>query len=74
MTVVFLAWHEYENDGCEEAKLLGVFSTRAFAEDAIAKRREKPGFIDQPDGFQVDEVTVDDDREWLDGFAKWRDL
>ena len=71
---VFLAWHEYDNQGRDEAKLLGVFSTHEHAEAAIEARRDKPGFIDHPEGFEIAEVTVDYDQEWMEGFLKWRDL
>jgi hypothetical protein len=67
---VFLAWHEYDNEGCDETKLLGVFSTRDRAEGAVAARRSKPGFVDFPDGFDVSEVAVDLDQEWMDGFVR----
>ena len=71
---VFLAWHEYDNEGCDETKLLGVFSTYQRAEAAITARRDKPGFIDHPDGFEIAEVAVDQDQEWMEGFLKWRDM
>lgn len=66
---VFLAWHEYDDDGCDEAKLIGVFSTRARARKAIAARKNKPGFVDHPEGFEISEVTVDLDQEWMEGFG-----
>lgn len=66
---VFLAWHTYDDDGCEEAKLLGVFSTQARAEAAIAARRDKPGFVKHPDGFEIADITVDLDQEWMEGFG-----
>lgn len=66
---IWIAWHEYERDGCPEYKLIGVFSTRERAEAAIDARRGKPGFIDHPNGFAVMARVVDRDTEWLDGFV-----
>ena len=68
-TSVWIAWHEYERDGCSEFKLIGVFSTRERAEAAIDARRHKPGFADHPEGFQIVSCVVDRDTEWLDGFV-----
>lgn len=65
---VWLAWHASETDGCKEFKLIGVFSTRARAEAAIDARRGKPGFSDQPDGFDLGRYVLDRDTAWLDGF------
>ena len=68
-TSVWLAWHERERDGCSEYKLIGVFSTRERAEAAIEARRGKPGFADNPDGFEIASYVVDRDTAWPDGFV-----
>jgi hypothetical protein len=65
---VWLAWHASETDDCNEFKLIGVFSTRERAEAAIDARRGKPGFSDQPDGFDLGRYVLDRDTAWLDGF------
>ena len=67
-TAVWLAWHEYESDGCKEFKLIGVFSTREAAESAIDVRRAKPGFADHPEGFEIRSYVLDRDAAWIDGF------
>ena len=65
---IWLAWHECEIDGCKEFKLIGVFSTRERAEAAVDVRRRKPGFVENPDGFEIAPYVVDRDAAWLDGF------
>jgi hypothetical protein len=70
MTSVYLVWHvrpaEHEDDE-DNAKLLGVFSTRALAGARIERARDKPGFRDHPRGFEVSEYVLDRD-EWIEGF------
>ena len=67
-SMIWLAWHETETDGCTEFKLIGVFSTRERAEAAVELRRGKPGFSDQPDGFEIASYVIDRDTGWPDGF------
>jgi hypothetical protein len=71
MTVVFLLHHVHEfDDGHEDVKLVGVYSTQSKAEAALATVRDQPGFRDLPDGFSIDEWEVDRARpEWPQGFA-----
>jgi hypothetical protein len=57
-----------EQDG-DDAKLLGVYSTRAAAEDRIRRARLLPGFADEPDCFLIAEHPVDRD-EWTEGFVR----
>jgi hypothetical protein len=69
MRVVYVLWHSYEDPpGREEDKLIGIYSSRQLAEDALARVRDKPGFRDYPDGFLIDEMTLDRD-SWVQGFA-----
>lgn len=71
---VYLLWHTHDlADGTGDepdvdAKLLGVYSSSQQAEARIARARQLPGFSDSPDGFQVEEYTVDRD-EWAEGFV-----
>ncbi|MFI1658264.1 hypothetical protein ACH4ZU_25635 [Streptomyces sp. NPDC020472] len=55
-----------EQDG-DDVKLLGVYSSRAKAEERIRRARLLPGFADEPECFVVDDYTLDED-EWPDGF------
>jgi hypothetical protein len=66
-TEVFLLNHVREGD-VDEPKLLGVYSSRRRAEDAIARYLDLPGFRDEQEGFVVDRYTVDEDH-WREGFV-----
>ncbi len=58
--------HEFEN-GHEDVKLIGVFSTREKAESALAKVKDMPGFKELPQGFSLDEHTLDQ-LGWVEGY------
>lgn len=70
MKKVFLLQHSYERDesGVEETKLIGVYSTRERAEQAIVRLSNVEGFRDYPDCFCVDGYEIDKDH-WVDGFV-----
>lgn len=68
---VFVVHHAYESDGAEESKLIGVYSSRDAAEQAVARARTLPGFVDHPDGFSVDDYVLDEDH-WTQGFVTVR--
>ena len=66
---VFPLWHtRVTDDGTEDDKLLGIYSTREKAEERIASAVHLPGFRDHADGFEVVEYEVDKD-EWTEGFG-----
>jgi len=60
-----LIWDEEDGD---DLKFLGVFSTEAKAQRAIAYAQTQPGFRDEPDCFVVAEYTVDESH-WNEGFV-----
>ncbi|HRQ88182.1 MAG TPA: hypothetical protein PLA50_05255 [Bacteroidia bacterium] len=65
---VFLLWHVHEILGGEEdAKLVGVYSSRDLADGAQKRVIELPGFRDAPDGFTIDSHEVDQDG-WQEGY------
>jgi len=70
MTVHVLQ-HSHELDGCDETKLIGVYSSRASAEDAQQRLRLQPGFSDHPDDFALDAYELDIDH-WMEGFVSDR--
>jgi len=39
--------------------MLGIYSTQEKAERALALLRDKPGFRDYPDGFEIQDATID---------------
>lgn len=51
---VYELWHERHDDrGQDHDKLLGVYSARNKAEEQLGLLRDKPGFRDHPDGFDI---------------------
>jgi hypothetical protein len=59
--------HELEN-GYEDVKLLGIFSSEAKALKLIERYKLLEGFKDYPGGFSVDKYTVDKSH-WNEGFT-----
>jgi homoserine kinase type II len=64
---VFLLWHVHDELD-DDAKLLGVFSSRETAEAQIGRALPLPGFRDDPDGFVIDEYTLDR-AHWTEGYV-----
>jgi hypothetical protein len=52
----------------DDAKLIGVYSTRDGADAAVERTRRLEGFRDEPDCFMIDAYTVDEDG-WTDGYV-----
>jgi len=65
---VYIVEHSYENDDCEEAKLIGVFSTKEKAEQIVKQYKKLPGFKDFPDNFYINKYELDVS-EWKEGFT-----
>ena len=56
---------EYEDD-----KKIGTFGSYQLAEEVINRIKDKPGFIDFPNDFQIVQSVLN--REgWVDGFITW---
>ena len=69
MASVFVVQHVHSReDGVEEVKFIGVYSSRQKADAAVARLSRLPGFADAPDGFHVDEYRIDQD-QWAEGYA-----
>jgi hypothetical protein len=65
---VFILWHIHAlPDGTEDAKLIGVYSSHALAEQAKNRAVMKPGFRDMAEGFLIDRYSVDQDH-WTEGY------
>jgi hypothetical protein len=66
--------HIHDSDN-EDVKLIGIYSTREKAVDAVERLRIQPGFRDSPNinedatesGFTLDTYTIDEDN-WAEGF------
>jgi hypothetical protein len=66
---VFLLWHTHElPDGEEDAKLIGVYSTKESAEAAQQRALQLPGFSVAPKGFTIATYPLDQD-QWREGYA-----
>ena len=69
MASVFVLQHVHSReDGVEDVKFIGVYSSREKADAAVARLNRLPGFSDTPDGFHVDEYRVDQD-QWVEGYV-----
>ena len=69
MTKVYVLQHVHSlEDGEEDVKFIGVYSSRENAEAAITRLRRAPGFSDAQDGFHIDEYQVDKD-QWVEGYS-----
>ena len=68
MDRAYILWHVTTVGEEEDEKLIGVFATKADADAAILKVRDKSGFKDYPDGFLIDEYTVNR-IHWEEGFV-----
>jgi hypothetical protein len=70
MRTVFLLQHVHEfDDGHEDVKLIGVFSSEGLAGAAQQQVAEQPGFRDLPDGFCISEHDVDGQIGWPQGYV-----
>jgi hypothetical protein len=80
MARVFLLQHSHAlPSGQDDVKIIGIYSTRIKAEQAVARLAKVPGFQDYPqlldpsvdplsDGFFIDEFLLDTDR-WREGYV-----
>jgi hypothetical protein len=73
MPSVFVLQHVHlQEDGVEDVKLLGVYSSRENAQAAVTRLGHVPGFCHDPDGFHIDEYRVDQD-QWAEGYVTLTD-
>ena len=57
----------------EDDKEIGTYTSYQLAKEAINRLKDKPGFIDYPNDFHIDEYIIDKDY-WTDGFSYEKDL
>ena len=67
-TVFVLQHARPKEDGDDDVKLIGVYSSQAAAQAAIARLRKQPGFSEYPDDFHLDPYELDMDH-WTEGFG-----
>lgn len=66
---VFLVQHVHLLDeGEEDVKTIGIYSTREAAQQAVERLRCQPGFRDTPEGFTIDLYWVNQDG-WEEGYV-----
>ena len=69
MTKVYVLQHVHSlDDGAEDVKFIGVYSSRENAQAAIVRLGQAPGFSEAPAGFHIDEYQVDKD-QWVEGYS-----
>ena len=68
MKTVFILYHSYDLEGCEETKLIGVYSSKDEADQAVTRLKDKNGFKYRPDAFVTSEYDINQDH-WTEGFA-----
>lgn len=73
---VFMLWHVYERTddlgGQDEEKLIGVFSSKAKAQEAIEQLKDREGFRNHPlSCFEIHRTKIDQ-ISWADGFSTVR--
>ena len=67
---VQLLWFVQERNEAEDIEILiGVYETVADARAAIDRLKNKPGFANFPEGFQIHECEVGQDT-WPEGFIR----
>jgi len=54
-------------DGEDDVKAIGIYSTEENAKEAIHRLSIQPGFRDFLEGFEVFCITLDKD-DWVEGF------
>jgi hypothetical protein len=69
MASVFVLQHVHSReDGDEDVKFIGVYSSRDNAMAAMTRLSRLPGFVNAADGFSIDEYHVDQDH-WVEGYV-----
>ena len=69
MAKVYVLQHVHSlDDGADDVKFIGVYSSRENAQAAITRLRQAPGFSEAPAGFHIDEYQVDKD-QWVEGYS-----
>lgn len=70
MRKVYQGYHSYDDSNdCQHSRLVGHFSSKALAEEAVIRLKDRPGFRDHPEGFYVGEAMIDVIM-WQEGFVR----
>lgn len=69
MTKVYVLQHVHSlEEGVEDIKFIGVYSSRENAQAAIARLSKAPGFCEAIADFHIDEYQIDKD-QWVEGYS-----
>ena len=66
MDTVFLLQHSHALGGQMDMKLLGVYDTKSEARAALVRVQDKPGFVDSPEGFRIEQYILNKEY-WVEG-------
>lgn len=69
MTKVYVLQHVHLlDDGAEDVKFIGVYSSRENAQEARTRIGHTSGFSEALDGFHIDEYLLDKD-QWVEWYS-----
>lgn len=58
--IYYALWHRRtDEEGRDHDRLLGIYSTQKKAEEGLALVRDMPGFREYPEGFEINDGTID---------------
>ena len=70
MNSALVLWFVHNKDtDAEDPLVIGVYRTKENAESAIGRLAQKPGFVDEPAGFEISEYELNKDH-WIEGFIR----
>lgn len=73
LPIAFVVQHLREDeDGYDDVKLIGVYSTQELAEAVVERYKKLPGFSEYPEGFCISGYELDKDH-WTEGFVDLSD-
>ncbi|MFL6724747.1 MAG: hypothetical protein ACJ8FC_06260 [Sphingomicrobium sp.] len=67
MDPLFVLLHSLPETG--RVKIVGLYSSRVLAEEAMDRARGLPGFAQEPEGFTIEQYELDRDH-WPRGFVR----
>jgi hypothetical protein len=70
MEYAFLLWYEHGGEYHDnDSVLIGVYSSEENAAAARERVKDKPGFVERPEGFIISRYELNKDH-WTGGFIK----
>jgi len=67
MDPLYVLLHSLPETG--RVKVIGLYSSRVMAEEAMGRARGLPGFAQEPEGFTIEQYELDKDH-WPRGFVR----